>query len=195
MTERQLVDLEDVTIERLKKRKSTRINILVGGKELCLSNMRTSSVFYLRHKVFPVYIVAYSTDCEDGKEEVRLEGIYDRKNKKLIQVTKENRKKLEYMTISKKMFYLSTVLEYLNEGRLNAASLGECIELEKYLTSDSEEVSRAQVKEAIIKAYPLLQKYTGYDREMKLEEYKVIAAELGTEELYFNIIPNYFNVN
>ena len=61
MSDVKVCELKDVTLELVRKNKTTRINIITEGKTLCLSYERTSMMNYLSYGTSDRYVFAYLT--------------------------------------------------------------------------------------------------------------------------------------
>ncbi len=188
MTEINVYELEDVNVEVIRKNKTTRINIVVDGKKQCLSYERTNALSFLNFTVTERYIVA-CLDYEKrvGKEN-RVAGLYDRKEKRIVQVTKANRDVIKYSLLCKKAVYLSTVLEYLNHGKAEAATEEEVEEFTSFLTSNRE-IPRNEIEAWIYKSYPMLESFANRDEPLKFEVYLAALQAVGKEDLYFYAMP------
>lgn len=187
MAENRIVTLNDLVLEYIKKNKSTRVNIICGSKILCLSNERTSVMNYLSYGVTDRYIVAYLTNLHEQCK-VRVTGLYDRVEKRMVQVTKENREFIKNTLVSKQSFHLSVVLEYLNYCKIDAATEEEAQALEDFLTS-KRKISREEIEAWILKSYPMLKKYMGLTKTLKVERYLTVLQEVEGEDLYFYAMP------
>ena len=188
MTELKVFELEDVNVEVIRKKKFTRINVIVDGKELCLSNERTNALNYLNYTVTERYLVACLTSTTSNASLERVTGLYDRKEKRIIQVTRENRDLIKYSLLYKKSFYLSTVLEYLNHGKAEAATEEEVEEFVTFLTSNREFL-REDIEAWIYKEYPMLEAFANRDEPLKFEVYLAALQSVGKEDLYFYAMP------
>lgn len=188
MTELKVFELEDVNVEVIRRKKFTRINVIVDGKELCLSNERTNALNYLNYTVTERYLVACLTSTTSNASLERVTGLYDRKEKRIIQVTRENRDLIKYSLLYKKSFYLSTVLEYLNHGKAEAATEEEVEEFVMFLTSDREFL-REDIEAWIYKEYPMLEAFANRDEPLKFEVYLAALQSVGKEDLYFYAMP------
>ena len=187
MADTKVCELKDVALELIRKNKTTRINIVTADKKLCLSYERTSMMNYLSYGVTDRYIVAYFTDLHEHCK-VRVTGLYDRVEKRMVQVTKENREFIKNTLVSKQSFHLSVVLEYLNYCKIDAATEEEAQALEDYLTS-KREIPREEIEAWIFKSYPMLRKYTGQTKTLKVERYLAVLQEVEGEDLYFYAMP------
>ena len=191
MTETNVFELEDVNVEVIRKNKTTRINIIQDDKKICLSYERTNALSFLNFTVTERYIVAcLNYEKRLGKAD-RATGLYDRKEKRIIQVTKANRDIINYTLVSKKPFYLSTVLEYLNHGKAEAATAEEVEEFVSFLTP-GREISRTEVEAWIYKEYPMLESFANLDALLKFEVYLAALQAVGKEDLYFYAMPIIF---
>lgn len=188
MTETKVFELEDVNVEVIRKNKFTRINILFNGKKFCLSNERTNSLNYLNYTVTERYLVACLTSTTSKELIERVTGLYDRKEKRIIQVTKANRDLIKYSLICKKCFYLSTVLEYLNHGNAESATEEEVDDFVAFLTS-GRDIPRGEVEAWIYKEYPNIEAYANKDEPLKFETYLAALQSVGKEDLYFYAMP------
>ncbi len=188
MTETKVFELEDVTVEVIRKNKTTRINIVYDDKKICLSYERTNSLIYLNYIVTERYIIAYLNFTKGVGGEDRVTGLYDRLEKRIVQVTKANRERIKYSLVCKKDFYLSTVLEYLNHGKAEAATEEEVDEFVTFLTSNRE-IPRAEVEAWIYKEYPMLETFANRDEPLKFEIYLAALQSVGKEDLYFYAMP------
>ena len=191
MTETKLFELEDVNVEVIQKNKTTRINIIQDEKRICLSYERTNSLIYLNYIVTSRYIIAYLNFTKGVAGEDRVTGLYDRKEKRIVQVTKANREKIKYSLVCKKDFYLSTVLEYLNHGKAKAATEEEVDEFVSFITS-GREIQREEVEAWIYKEYPMLEGFANRDDPLKFEVYLAALQNVGKEDLYFYAMPVQF---
>ena len=187
MAENRKTKLNDVVLEHVTRNKSTRINIICDSKIFCLSDERTSGMNYLSYSVTDRYIVAYLTNLHEQCK-VRVTGLYDRAEKQIIQVTKQNREYIKNTLVSQTAFYLSTVLEYLNHGKAEAAAEEECAEFEAFLTS-GRNFSREEIEKWIYKDYPALEEFANRDKPLKLAVYFEALKAVGKEDLYFYAMP------
>jgi hypothetical protein len=84
--------------------------------------------------------------------------------------------------------YLSTVLEYLNHGKAEAATEEEMEEFETFLTT-GREISRAEIEAWIYNEYPMLESFANRDEPLKFEVYLAALQSVGKEDLYFYAMP------
>ncbi len=191
MAEINVFELEDVNVEVIRKNKTTRINIIQDDKRICLSYERTNALSFLNFTVTERYIVAcLNYEKSLGKAD-RATGLYDRKENRIIQVTKANRDIINYTLVSKKPFYLSTVLEYLNHCKAEAATEEEVDEFVTFLTS-GRDIPRVEVEDWIYRSYPMLESFANRDEPLKFEVYLAALQLVGKEDLYFYAMPIIF---
>ena len=182
---------EEIELVNIKKFGKTTTMLFIKGNTIFLCEVKkTNDYFWVDYGSNENYIVVYSRGCMVNQIPLKVEAVYDIKNKKRIPVTKKNKAIFEYMCVSKKGIDVGVVLEFLNDNKLGIAEQEEIEDLTRYLTAGNEDITKEDIKAHILNAYPVLEKYINMTSPLSVKEYRKILDETGVEVCRLHIMPN-----
>ena len=182
---------KEISIIKDKKRKRTIISLVKDGNETVLSDLKTDEFFWSNILYDENYIIVYSRGCMVNQIPLTIECAYNIKTDTILN-TKENMKlnlELQYMFMEKYAFDLGVVLEVINDNNLGIAYLDEIEHIKLYLTNGNENITDSEIKEYILKCYPMLSEYTNLKANLTVLEYRDIEEKLDRRYISLHKMP------
>ena len=189
---KNIININDsITIEINKKFGRTIITLNKNGKKEVLSSLKTNDYFWSDAKFDENYIIIYSRGCMVNQIPLKIESAYNIKTDTILDVQKDKKlaAELEYMFISKQGFDIGTTLSVINSSNLEVADNEDVEDMIKYLTNGNNNVKKEEVINYIIKAYPLLSRFSQIETPITVMDYKMILKEFDSSYLYFHKMP------
>lgn len=177
-----------IAIEQISKRNRTIISVIDGNDKILLSDIKTNDYFWNKFVFNDTYVVAYTRGCMVNQIPLNIEAAYNIKKKRLIDLDKKTKVLLEYMMICKRGFYLTNVLQEINEQDLGILDDIEKEDLRTYLTIGNKDIPHEQVINHILSTYPQLKDYTNLEGPLSVIEYRNILDKLENQTFYFHIM-------
>jgi len=182
---------EGIKLVIVKKTSSTSVMLYVDESPIRLCKVeKTDNFFWVDYACNENYLVIYSRGCMANQIPLTIEAVYDMTSKKVIPVTKKNKVIFEYMCIAKKGIYTPIVLEFLNENHLGAAEEWEVEDFIRYITAGNVSITKEEIRDYILTAYPCLKEYLNLENPLSLKAYRKILDELNMDIFRFHIMPN-----
>lgn len=182
---------EEVELVTIKKRGNTSAMLFINGQTICLCTVKnTNDYFWVAYGKNENYLVVYSRGCMVNQIPLKVEAVYDLKNKKIIPVTMKNKVIFEFMCVSKKGIDISVILEFLNENTLQLSEQEEVEDFIRYITAGHENITTEEIKEYVFSQYPIFKEYTSLNTPLSVKEYRKILDEVALDVLKFHIMPN-----
>lgn len=189
---KNIININDsITIEINKKFGRTIITLNKNGKKEVLSSLKTNDYFWSDIKFDENYIIIYSRGCMVNQIPLKIECAYNIKTDTILDVQKDKKlaNELDYMFISKQGFDIETTLSVINSSNLEASDNEDVKNMIKYLTNGNNNITKEEVINYIIKAYPLLLRFSQIETSITVMDYKMILKEFDSSCLYFHKMP------
>lgn len=189
---KNIININDsITIEINKKFGKTIITLNKNEQKEVLSNLKTNDYFWSDVKFDENYIIIYSRGCMVNQIPLKIESAYNIKTDTILDVQKDKKlaTELDYMLISKQGFDIGTTLSVINSSNLEVADNKDVENMIKYLTNGNNNITREEVINYIVKAYPLLSRFSQIETPLTVMDYKMILKEFGSSYLYFHKMP------
>ncbi len=179
---------DEISVKRVHKAKKAKTSVFENGKEIVLATIETGPYFWSRMLFDENYIVVYSRGCMINQIPLTVEAVYSIKEKRVLTLNQKLRTILDYMLICRRGVDLTDVLTTINNEELGLVDSESKGDLTRYLTAENDAISREEVVEYVLKAYPILKAYTNLKGPISVIQYKKIKEEIGTETFWFHIM-------
>lgn len=181
---------EDLIVQEAKRKNRVVTSIIRGDKKTILTNIKVNDYFWSKFVFDENYIVVYSRGCMVNNIPLNIEAAYDIKEKRVLDLSNKKIKIiLEYMFISRRGFYLTDVLTFINKEDLKILDEESKGDLKRILTSGNSKISDEEVIKYILKEYPVLKKYRNLKGPLNVIEYKKIEDAIGQNFFKFHLMP------
>lgn len=181
---------EDLIVQEAKRKSRVVTSVIRGDKKTILTNIKVNDYFWSKFIFDENYIVVYSRGCIANNIPLNIEAAYDIKENRMLDLSDKKLKViLEYMFISRRGFYLTDVLTFINKDDLKILDEESKGNLKRVLTSGNSKISDEEVIKYILREYPVLKKYRNLKGPLNVIEYKKIEDAIGQTIFKFHLMP------